>query len=137
MAIEYKAPHKLTLYTVLLGLKTEIDIYEDVISQTQEPDNDIGRKIWWCRYAMAAVVTQLFSYIVAQGTRYGYICTGQAYVFLRIGDDPSNVYYSVHVPTCDFDENDPRRLHQTAVARVFAFIMQAAPEAGPMQAWQQ
>lgn len=62
---------------------------------------------------MAAVVTQLFSYMVTQGTWYGYICTGQAYAFLRIGDDPSNVYYSVHIPSRDFDDNDHWRLHQT------------------------
>ena len=135
VAIEYKAPHKLTPHTVALGLKTEVDTYEDVISQTQEPEDDTKKNVWWCRYVMVAVVTQLFSYMIAQGTRYGYICTGQAYVFLRIGDDPSNVYYSIHIPNRDFDENDPWRVHQTAVARISAFILQAAPEAGPTQAW--
>ena len=109
MAIEYKAPYKLTPHTVALGLKTEIDTYRDVISQTQAVDalEEEESEAYWCKYVMAAVVIQLFSYMVTQGTRYGYICTGQAYVFLRIGDDASNVYYSVYIPIRDFDGEDP------------------------------
>ena len=99
MAIEYKAPHKLTPHTIALALKTQIDI--DVISQTQAVDalEEQESEAYWCKYVMAAVLTQLFSYMVTQGARYGYICTGQAYVFLRIGDNASNVYYSVYIPT--------------------------------------
>ena len=137
MPIEYRAPHKLTPHPITSGLRTEIDTYRDVIIKSQE---DFGGKkeedeIYWCRFVMAAVITQLFSYMATKGTRYGYISTGEAYVFLRIGDDPSNVYYSVHIPVRDFDENDPWRLHRTAVARVFAFVLQAAPEARPDQDW--
>jgi len=139
VAIEYKAPHKLTTHIVALGLKTEIDTYRDVISKIPEVDTteDQQNEVSWCQFVMAAVVTQLFSYMVAQGTRYGYICTGQAYVFLRIGDEPSNVYYSVHIPSLDFNDIDPLRLHRTAVARVFALIMLAIPEAGLDQDWHQ
>lgn len=63
------------------------------------------------RYVVAATLTQLFSYMVTQGTRYGYLYTGQAYVFLRIGDDPSEVYFSVRIPSLDVSADDPRRLH--------------------------
>ena len=105
VAIEYKAPHKLTPHTIALGPKTEIDTCRDVISQIQAVDalEEHESEAYWCKYVMAAVVTQLFSYMVTQGTRFGYICTGQAYVFLRIGDDATNVYYSVHIPLRDFD----------------------------------
>jgi hypothetical protein len=33
---------------------------------------------------IAAVVTQIFSYMMDSGVRYGYICTGEAFVFLHI-----------------------------------------------------
>ncbi|KAK3046226.1 hypothetical protein LTR09_012274 [Extremus antarcticus] len=137
LAIEFKAPHKLSTHTVSAGLKEEIQTYEDVISQIEEPSDAEQRQDWWCQYVMAATLTQLFSYMVTQGTRYGYLSTGQAYVFLRIGDDPSEVYFSVQIPSLDVSTNDERRLHHTAVAQVFAFIVQAAGESGPAQDWHQ
>ncbi|KAK3045739.1 hypothetical protein LTR09_012717 [Extremus antarcticus] len=137
VAIEYKPPHKLSIHTISVGLKQGIQTYEDVISQVDEPLDAAQEEYWWCRYVMAATLTQLFSYMVTQGTRYGYLSTGQAYVFLRIGDDPSEVYFRVRIPSLDVSAEDPRRLHQTAVAQVFAFINQAAGEAGPTQDWHQ
>ena len=137
VAIEYKAPHKLSVHTITAGLKEGIRTYEDVISQVEEPLDAEHRQDWWCRYVMAATLTQLFSYMVTQGTRYGYLSTGQAYVFLRIGEDPSEVYFSVQIPSIDVKTNDQRRLHQTAVAHLFAFILQAVGEAGPAQEWHQ
>lgn len=135
VAIQYKPPHKLSTHTVFTGLKEEIQTYEDVISQVEEPSDVEQKQYWWCRYVMAATLTQLFSYIVTKGTRYGYLSTGQAYVFLRIGDDPSEVHFSVNIPSLDVSVDDPRRLHQTAVAQVFAFVVKAAGEAGPPQDW--
>ena len=73
VAIEYKAPYKLTPHTVGAGLKTEIEIYKDFISQNQELDNDKEKENWRCRYVMAAVVTQLLTFMVTLSTRSG-IC---------------------------------------------------------------
>ncbi|KAK3938277.1 hypothetical protein QBC46DRAFT_365611 [Diplogelasinospora grovesii] len=53
------------------------------------------------RYLAAAVITQLFSYMIGKGIQYGYICTGQAFVFLYIPVDPATVYYHVSVPNQD------------------------------------
>ncbi|KAK3045706.1 hypothetical protein LTR09_012740 [Extremus antarcticus] len=135
VAIEYKPPHKLSTHTVSLGLKEGIQTYEDVISQVEEPSGAEQRQHWWCRYVMTATLTQLFSYMVTQGTRYGYLSTGQAYIFLRVGDDPSEVYFRVRIPSLDVSADDPQRLRQTAVAQVFAFIVQASGEAAPAQDW--
>ncbi|KAI0163885.1 hypothetical protein GGR57DRAFT_451743, partial [Xylariaceae sp. FL1272] len=85
LAIEYKAPHKLTRDEVVAGLLGEI-----------QPERD---------WLVAAVVTQLFSYI------------GETFVFLRIPQDPSVVYYSVCVPNLDVMEDDEDRLHRTAALR--------------------
>ena len=56
-------------------------------------------------------------------------------ILLRIGDDPSEVYFNVRIPSLDVSANDLLRLHQTAVAQVFAFTVHAAREAAPTQDW--
>ncbi|KAF9775860.1 hypothetical protein IL306_006020 [Fusarium sp. DS 682] len=84
---------------------------------------------------VAAVVTQLFSYMIGKGIQYGYVCTGQAFVFLHISDDPSTVYYSVCIPKLDVMDEEETRLHRTAVAQVFAFILQALRSQPPPESW--
>lgn len=52
---------------------------------------------------MTAIITQLFSYMIEMGVQYGYICTGEAFIFLKIADDPSSVYYYLSIPNRDVD----------------------------------
>ncbi|KAB5560312.1 hypothetical protein GE09DRAFT_1173007 [Coniochaeta sp. 2T2.1] len=66
---------------------------------------------------------------------YGYICTGQAFVFLHVPANPATVYYHVSVPNQDVLVDDELRLHRTAVAQVFAFILQALRAEPPPQSW--
>ncbi|KAK2468737.1 hypothetical protein H9L39_19664 [Fusarium oxysporum f. sp. albedinis] len=129
LAIEYKAPHKLTRNEIVTGLVSEIRPDRDVINQEGEG------YIFAARRLTTAVVTQLFSYMIGKGIQFGYVCTGEAYVFLRIPDDPSRVYYSVCVPDLDVEDGDETRLHRTAVAQVFAFVLQAIRSPTPCQAW--
>ena len=84
---------------------------------------------------MAAVITQLFSYMIDKGVRHGYVCTGEAYVFIYITDDPNTVHCSVNIPSRDYDEDPENRLERTAVSQVFAFIQQALQHEPPSQAW--
>lgn len=67
--------------------------------------------------------------------RYGYVCTGEAFIFLCIPrDDPTIVYYLVCVPKLAVMADDgERRLHRTAIAQIFAFIIQALPAEPPSQ----
>lgn len=44
------------------------------------------------RSLVAAVITQLFSYMIGKGIQYGYVCTGKAFGFLDIPDDPIIVF---------------------------------------------
>ncbi|KAI1770059.1 hypothetical protein F4818DRAFT_450636 [Hypoxylon cercidicola] len=112
LAIEYKAPHKLT--------RDEID----------------GEGFTFAsRSLAAAVISQLFSYMITKGIRHGYVCTGEVFVFLHISDDPSVVYYSVSVPNLDVLEDDENRLHRTAVAQVFAFVLRALQAPPPPESW--
>lgn len=120
MAIEYKAPHKLSQ-----GIQPERDII----------NKDGGGFEFAAKALSAAVVTQLFSYMVGKGIQYGYICTGQAFVFLRIPNDPATLYYYVCVPRQDFLGDDENRLHRTAAAQVFAFVVQALRATPPPLSW--
>ncbi|OJD21985.1 hypothetical protein ACJ73_06671 [Blastomyces percursus] len=61
IAIEYKAPHKLTQAEMVTGLTKEIRTAQDVVNQ--ESDN----VDFCCRRLIAAVITQLFSYMVHKG----------------------------------------------------------------------
>jgi hypothetical protein len=130
LAIEYKAPHKLGVEELVTGLTSEIQPERDVINQD-------GQGFAFTSRALAtAIVTQLFSYMVGKGIQYGYVCTGEAFVFLHIpDDDPANVYFSVCVPSLDVIEDDETRLHRTAAAQVFAFILQALRARPLSQLW--
>jgi hypothetical protein len=129
VAIEYKPPHKLSRDEVVTGLVSKIQPDHDIINKDGEGFAFAAKRL------ATAVVTQLFSYMVGKGIRYGYVCTGETYVFLHIPDDPSCVYYSVCVPSLDFQDDDETRLHRTAVAQVFAFVLQAIRSPLPSQAW--
>ncbi|WAO93440.1 Protein kinase domain-containing protein [Fusarium falciforme] len=129
VAIEYKAPHKLRRDEIVTGLVSEIQPDRDVINQEGEGYAFAARRL------TTAVVTQLFSYMIGKGIQYGYVCTGEAYIFLHIPDDPSCVYYSVCVPSLDVQDDDEARLHRTAVAQAFAFVLQAIRSPPPCQAW--
>ncbi|RSL80707.1 hypothetical protein CEP52_017335, partial [Fusarium oligoseptatum] len=115
VAIEYKAPHKLRRDEIVTGLVSEIQPDRDVINQDGEGYEFAAKRL------ATAVVTQLFSYMIGKSIQFGYVCTGEAYIFLHIPDDPSCVYYSVCVPSLDVQEDDETRLHRTAVAQAFAF----------------
>ncbi|KAI1195303.1 hypothetical protein F5X97DRAFT_247716 [Nemania serpens] len=129
LAIEYKAPHKLTRDEIVTGLQGEIQPARDVISQDGKGSTLASKAL------VAAVITQLFSYMVAKGIQYGYVCTGETLVFLFIPEDPSVVYYYVCVPNVDVLEDDEDRLHHTAVAQIFAFVLQALCSPAPPQTW--
>ncbi|KAF3768287.1 hypothetical protein M406DRAFT_272859, partial [Cryphonectria parasitica EP155] len=129
LAIEYKAPHKLSVDEVVTGLGSEIQPERDVINKNGQGFAFTARAL------AAAVVTQLFSYMIGKGIQYGYVCTGQAFIFLHIPDDPATVYFSVCVPNLDVMDDDETRLHRTAVAQVFAFILQAVRASPPPESW--
>ncbi|KAI0436899.1 hypothetical protein F4803DRAFT_556560 [Xylaria telfairii] len=100
-SIEYKAPHKLTRDEVVSGLREEIQPERDVINKGGKGFAFASRRL------TAAVVTQLFSYMVDNGIQYGYVCTGETFIFLHIPDNPSIVYYSVCIPNQDVALRSP------------------------------
>jgi len=134
--IEYKAPHKLSLGYIYEGLNN-MELKEVVRrTETDSPQDHYRRLI-------AAIITQAFSYMVQAGLEYGYICTGEAFIFLRVPDDPRTVYYFLSVPQGDVggttgwasDSDGENRLHLTAVGQVLAFTLQALKTPPRDQNW--
>ena len=123
---EYKAPHKLKLGYIYEGLE-DMELEGVIISREADTSRDKLRRL------MAAVITQAFSYMVKLGVEYGCVCTGEAYVFLRVPDDPRTVHYFLSVPKGDVgdsmgwtsDLGGTNRLHLTAVAQMLAFTLRA------------
>src|SRR5271156_4192164 len=100
---------------------------DDVIGQ------DGNDYLFQSMHLITAVITQLFSYMIRIGVQYGYICTGEAFVFMKIADDPSTVYYYLSIPNEDMEQVNDR--HRTAVAQVLAFTLQSLAATPPDQSW--
>ncbi|KAJ5142475.1 uncharacterized protein N7515_001262 [Penicillium bovifimosum] len=127
--VEFKAPHKVTAPELVAGLH-QIDLVRDVIDQEGDTFEFYATRL------VAAVVTQIFSYMIDSGVRYGYICTGEAFVFLHIPkDDPTIVQYFLCIPNQDVQADDELRLHRTAIGQVLAFTLQALAAEAPSQEW--
>ncbi|OJD21639.1 hypothetical protein ACJ73_07018 [Blastomyces percursus] len=130
LSIEYKAPHKLTRDEIVKGLAQDIHPSKEVIGKDSDDPDFCSKRL------VAAVITQLFSYMVAKGVRYGYVCTGEAFIFLRILDDPSSVMCSVCAPNLDVvGEINDDNIHLTAVAQVLAFTLRALVSPPATQEW--
>ncbi|GCB25579.1 hypothetical protein AAWM_08464 [Aspergillus awamori] len=132
-AVEFKAPHKVTIPELVAGLHP-IDLDRDVIDQEGDTFEFYATRL------VAAVVTQIFSYMIDSGVRYGYICTGEAFVFLHIPkDDPTIIQYFLCIPNqdaqADVQADDEVRLHRTAIGQVLAFTLQALAVEPPTQKW--
>ncbi|KAG6252499.1 hypothetical protein E4U23_008702 [Claviceps purpurea] len=128
LAAQYKLPQKLPVALLVAALDntTEMNLDTGIIDEDGE---EFGLK-----QLVAAVIAQLFSALVSKGLRYGYIDTGEAKVFLHIGDDPSRVEYHLSRPT--FDVQGEETMHLSAVSQLFAFVVQAIEAPKPTKEWE-
>jgi hypothetical protein len=130
VSIEYKAPHKFPLAQIIAGLNGEIRPGDEIINKEGDDFDFLSKSL------VAAVITQLFSYMIAKGVQHGYVFDGEAIIFLYIpNDDPSTVYYHLSIPRLDFQEDDENRLHRTSVAQILAFVLGALAAEPPGQSW--
>ncbi|KAG5297455.1 hypothetical protein I7I48_06573 [Histoplasma ohiense] len=129
-AVEFKAPHKLTVTDLQTGLH-EMDLERDVINQEGDTFE------FYATHLVAAVATQIFSYMHDSGVAYGCIRTGEAFVFLHIPADPTVLEYFLCVPNKDVLEDDEHRLHRTAIGQMLAFTLQALAAEPPSQEWKE
>ncbi|KAM0518988.1 hypothetical protein ACHAPE_003979 [Trichoderma viride] len=116
----YRPPHRLSLNEILSGLQGGIDVFDDVIASPTK-----GYFSGMSRVLVAAVISRLFDHMLVVSTRFGYITTGEAYIFVEICDDARILKYSVCVPRHDVEADPVTGLHRTAVAQVLAFTLRA------------
>ena len=147
-AVELKPPHKLPLSILEAGVR-DMDPLKEVVNRVTIPlekQDPAGYFSYRADRLAAAAITQTFSYMIANGLEYGYLGTGEAFVFLRVREkDPETVYYHLCIPNDDVgeetgwrpDSSDANRLHLTAVAQVSAFCLQAVNATPRNQKWQQ
>lgn len=103
-----------------------IDLDRNVIDQEGDTFE------FYATYLIAAVVTQIFLYMIDSGVQYSYIYTGEAFCFLYIPkDDPTVVQYFLCIPDQDIQVNDNWCLHRTAIGQVLAFTLQALADEAP------
>ncbi|KAF1807928.1 hypothetical protein P152DRAFT_453300 [Eremomyces bilateralis CBS 781.70] len=125
--VEYKAPHKLTLPHLRLGLR-EMDVYNDVVNRATKPaTGDVEALFQYTsdRLAAAALV-QTFNYMIEGGLEYSYLTTGEAFVFLKIDwGDPGALYYHLAEPNQETRAHPETFSHCTAVSQVLAFTLLA------------
>jgi hypothetical protein len=129
VSIEYKPPHKLPLAQIAAGLCGEIHPAEEVINKEGDNFEFLSKSL------VAAVITQLFSYMVRKGILWGYVFVGEAIIFLHIPNDPTTVLYHLSIPRLDVQDGDENRLHRTSVAQVFAFVLNSLSTDAPSQSW--
>ncbi|KAJ6163793.1 hypothetical protein N7497_003772 [Penicillium chrysogenum] len=111
-AVEFKAPHKVTIPELVRGLH-QMGLARDVIDREGDTFELYATRL------VAAVVTQIFSYMIDSGVRYGYICTGEAFAFLHVPkNEPAAVQYSLCIPNQEVQADDGLRLHRTTIGQV-------------------
>ena len=125
--VEYKAPHKLTLPHLRLGLR-EVNVYQDVVNRATKPVPKYTELLfqYYADRLSAAAVTQTFHYMIEGGLEHSYLTTGEAIVFLKIDwADPTTLYYHMAEPSEEVRAHRDNFRHCTAVSQVLAFILLA------------
>ncbi|EEH33605.2 hypothetical protein PAAG_04655 [Paracoccidioides lutzii Pb01] len=135
---ELKPPHKLPLAIIQNGLQ-DMELAGIVERHHDETEEIRHRRL------VAAVITQAFSYMIKAGVEYGYVSTGETFIFLHFkADEPGTVYYYLSVPEQDVGkktgftgeaDDDDNRLHMTAVGQVLAFALRAIKTTPHDQKW--
>ena len=140
--IEDKPPHKLTLAHLRMGLRS-MDLRKDVIDRytVPTPGDEVAHLQYYSDQLVATVITQIYSYMINGGVRYGYITTGQAFVFLHIpADDQTVVQYHLAEPEADVKAHKDKYpkgdySHHTALGQVLAFTLLAIGSKRTTNAW--
>ena len=145
MVAEFKPPHKLTIPVLRQVLDPDGPTIElqSLIDLVEIPTNADARFEHKVRSMVAAVLCQAFSYMVACEVQYGYITTGEAFIFLHIKSEESfkKLHYYLAEPSYDVikqKEEFPDTqfyLHRTALSQLLAFGLLALRSAKENDNW--
>ena len=152
LVVEYKAPHKVTcahLRHVLQPNNLPL-VLEGVINRVDVPPSQDTQAYfeYHAERLVAAVISQTFSYMVRCGTQYGYVSTGEAFVFLYIKpeENAKTVYFHLAEPNEDVKAqkekfpsmgNHLNRTARTAISQVLAFSLHAIESVQESEEWRE
>lgn len=117
----YRPPSRLSLNEIYRGLRESINVWADVMTATHL-GNDFDFR---SKQLVTVVIIRLFHHMLEVRTRFGYISTGEALVFLEISESARLLSFAVCVPRHDVEANSVTGLHRTAAAQVLAFTLRA------------
>ena len=142
MVVEYKPPHKLSIFNIRAGLlradEGSMNILDDVINQITIPTKPDEKFVYNSEWLTAAALTQTYAYMIENGLEFSKLTTGQADVFLLVKEDePHTLYYHLAEPNIEAEalaEVDilPCR---TAVAQTLTFCLMALNSKPRGQKW--
>lgn len=141
--VEYKPPHKLTVEMLAMGLQ-ELNLDNWLKGSTMPSHKKEGeskivtqeRLQYNAEKLVTAALTQTFDYMILMGVEYGYITTGEAFVFLHIReDDATTLYYHLSVPVTDIAEAIEDRYAETAIGQVLSFSLMASESKQRSSSW--
>ena len=131
--IEYNPPHKLPLDALRRTFDHNRDLpsLEEIAIRVETPTDPDELYTHHAEDAVASVIIQAISYMARCGTRYGYITTGQAFVFLYapLEEELQTVYYHLAIPVEDAEKEDSDKdetSYRTAVGQVLMFTLLAS-----------
>ncbi|KAM5476740.1 hypothetical protein MauCBS54593_000010 [Microsporum audouinii] len=135
--IEYKASHKLRPANLRFGLRPS-NFWEDVVQAHEIPLDKQEKAIYNAQQLSGAAITQTFDYMIKEGVEYGYLTTGEVFVFLRIKeDDPRTLYYYLSEPVqgAEVQDSEPFPYSCTAISSVLALCLLALDSKKRDQEW--
>ena len=132
MVVEYKPPHKLSVFNLRAGLlradQGSMNIPKEVINQITIPTDPEDKFVYYSEWLTVAAFTQTYAYMIENGLEYCKLVTGEADVFLWIKEDePHTLYYHLAKPSIDpgaQGEVDIFLCH-TAVSQTLTFSLMA------------
>ena len=132
--IEYKSPYKLPKEVLREGIRDGMDLEQDIINRPAFSNDEVEKFRQQAEYAVAAVITQLYSYMLKAGIEYGYLSTGEIYLFLQIRHaEPQSLYYHFAEPNVDVNRNGT--LGYSAISQVLCFCLRASNSSRRNQQW--
>ena len=136
--IEYKSPYKLPKEVLRTGIRHGMDLDQDIINQPAFSTDEAEKFREQSEQSVAAVVTQLYSYMLKAGIEFGYISTGEIYLFLQIRrTEPESVYYHLAEPNVNvnIDRDGDGPLVYSAISQALCFCLRASNSSRRDQKW--
>ena len=136
--IEYKSPYKLPKEVLRQGIRNGMNLEQDIINRPAFSTDEVEKFQEQAEEAVAAVITQLYSYMLKAGIEFGYISTGEIYLFLQIRrTEPESVYYHLAEPNVNvnMDQDGDGSLVYSAISQVLCFCLRASNSSRRNQQW--